>query len=452
MLKTINDMKSEPKFKLSSYPLIGHVPQFLSDKLGFLTQCAASGEPVIKLQIGQPTYLLNDPEDIRHVLEVNSENYTKSLRMISKRGKRLSGEGLLTSYGPAHLQQRRLLKPVFMRKTIAIFADEIVRGSQEMLAHWTDGAELDIAEAMMRLVHRNIGRLLFSADFWHQDRSLGEAVLVRRRYIQYLFNALVPFSEYLPNSINREYRQAIRLIDEAIAEKIHARRQAPEQYQDLLSLLVQARYKDGTEMTDRQVRDEALTISVTGYETIGEALTWTWYLLAQHPEAAAKVWDELERVLEARSPTVEEIPQLCYTKMVLDESMRLYPPTWIYIRMARQPDILPSGVTVPAGTKLYLCPFVMHRNPHYFPNPTQFDPERFSEVAKQSRPKFAYFPFGGGPRICIGQALAEMEGLLTIATVAQQFRLSLMPNQTILPEPGITLRPKYGLWMKLHRC
>jgi cytochrome P450 len=240
-------------------------------------------------------------------------------------------------------------------------------------------------------------------------------------------------------------------INRTIDQAVHDRRGNAVIPNDLLSLLIHATYDDGTGMTDKQVGDEARTLLVTGYETIGEALAWTWYLLARHQEVEAKFLAEVDEVLEGRPPRVEDVQKLCYTGMVLAESMRLYPPTWIFIRMARQEDTLPSGVSIPAGSKLYLCQYVMHRNPHYWPNPEHFDPERFSEAAKKERPQFAYFPFGGGARVCIGESFAKMEGALVLASIAQRFKLTLAPGQTVVPEPKMTLRPRNGIRMRVEQ-
>lgn len=203
-------------------------------------------------------------------------------------------------------------------------------------------------------------------------------------------------------------------------------------------------------MTDKQIRDEFLTLFSAGYETIGEALTWTWYLLSQHPEVEARFLDELREVLRGRVPGSDDVSKLPYTAMILAESMRLYPPTWIFIRMARQEAVLPSGFTIPAGSKLYLCQYVMHRNARYWPNPERFDPERFAEPEKKARPQFAYFPFGGGIRVCIGEAFAKMECILALASIAQRFALTLVPGQTVVPKPHMTLRPRNGIMMRIH--
>lgn len=240
-------------------------------------------------------------------------------------------------------------------------------------------------------------------------------------------------------------------IDTIVYRAIHARRMHPTDAEDLLSLLIRAKYDDGTGMTDQQVRDEAVTLFITGYETMGEALTWTSYLLSQHPDIEAKFFAEVDDVLGGRPPNAEDLSKLTFTGMILAESMRLFPPTWIFVRIAQQEDKLPSGATIPAGSKIYLCPYVMQRHPRYFPDPERFNPERFTEVAKKERPQFSYFPFGGGARVCIGEHFAKMEGILVLASIAQRFRLSLSPDQTIVPEPKMTLRPRGGVRMRVFR-
>jgi cytochrome P450 len=426
------------------------VPQFLRDRLGFLSRCAARYGDVVKLKIGEHVYLLNNAEDIKHVLATNPQNYDKTPRMMSRRGKRLSGEGLLTMSGEAHLKQRRMMQPPFHNKSIVSFADTMVSTTQEMLASWHEGTVFNIPAEMARLTQRVILRALFSADLEDID-ELAAAVATRRRYMEYIFFSLIPFPEYVPTRINLEYRNAVKRIDAFLYGLIAKRRRIPDPPHDLLTMLMSAPYKDGAFMNDRQVRDEALTVSITGHETMGEALSWTWYLLAQHPEVMSKLHAELNDVLDGRLPGVNDVPKLKYTHRVLEESMRIYPPTWLFIRMARKDDTLPSGTHVPAGSKLYMCPYVMHRNPKYFPDPERFDPERFSEEAKRQRHRLAYFPFGNGPRVCIGEAFARLEGVLVLACIAQQFGLTLVPGQEVVLEPRMTLRAKHGIMMRAVR-
>ncbi len=433
----------------TGYPLVGHLPVFLYDKLGFLSRCAAAYGDVVKLNIGEPTYLLNHPEDVKHVLVMNPDNYVKSPRMTSVRGKRLSGSGLLTSVGTAHLRQRRMMQPVFYRKVMESFSHTITTGIAAMLDRWTDGMQIDLNQEIMGLAQENIVKTLLGPDADEDMPALLEAITVRRLYMEHVFFSPVP--EWVPSRIGWAYRKAMRRIDDIVYRAIQSRRAHPTGGEDLLARLLRAQYDDGTGMTDQQARDEAVTLFVTGYETIAEALTWTSYLLSQHPEIEAAFFKEVDGVLGCRPPSAEDLSRLTYTGMVLAESIRLYPPTWIFIRVAREDDKLPGGAVIPAGVKIYLCPYVMHRNPQYFSDPERFNPERFTETAKKERPQFAYFPFGGGARVCIGEHFAKMEAILTLTAIAQRFRLSLVPGQAIVPEPKMTLRPKNGIMMRLHR-
>ncbi|MCC6139547.1 MAG: cytochrome P450 [Nitrospira sp.] len=433
----------------AGYPFVGHLPAFLYDQLGFLSRCAAEYGDVVKLTIGEPTYLLNNPEDVKHVLVVNPDNYGKSPRMTSVSGKRLSGSGLLTSVGAAHLKQRRMMQPVFYRKTVESFSHTITTGVATMLDRWTDGMQIDLGREMMGLAQKNIVKTLLGSDADQEMPSLLEAITVRRRYMEHVFFS--PFPQWMPSRIGMAYRKAMRRIDGIVYRAIQSRRARSADGEDLLSRLLRARYDDGTGMTDQQVRDEAVTLFITGYETIAEALTWTSYLLSQHPEIEAAFLSEVDEVLGRRLPSVEDLPRLTYAGMVLAESIRLYPPTWIFIRVALEGDKLPSGAIIPAGAKIYLSPYVMHRTPRYFPDPERFNPERFTETAKKERAQFAYFPFGGGARVCIGEHFAKMEAILTLTAIAQRFRVSLVPGQAIVPDPKMTLRPKNGIKVQVHR-
>ncbi|MEO6202010.1 MAG: cytochrome P450 [Nitrospirales bacterium] len=432
------------------YPILGHIPAFLWDRLRFLSGCAAEYGDVVKLKIGELTFLLNNPEDIKYVLVTHSDNFDKGPRLTSSRGKRLSGEGLLTSLGSTHLRQRKMMQPVFYRTSIKAFAETITHGVEKRLARWKSGTELDIGDEMLALAQHNIIKTVFGPDFEDVSGELARAITIRKKYVEHVHFSLLPFSEYLPPKLRREYQQARERIDATITREIDKRRAAPEPSHDMLSLLMHAKYDDGTGMTDKQIRDEFLTLFSAGYETIGEALTWTWYLLSQHPVVEGRFLDELREVLRGRVPDSDDVSKLPYTAMILAESMRLYPPTWIFIRMARQEAVLPSGFTIPKGSKLYLCQYVMHRNARYWPNPECFDPERFAEPAKKARPQFAYFPFGGGNRVCIGEAFAKMECILALASIAQRFALTLVPGQTVVPKPHMTLRPRNGIMMRIH--
>ena len=431
-------------------PRIGHLRAFLRDKLGFLSHCATTYGDVVRLEIGARTYLVSHPEDVKHILLSNCDNYAKTSRIAGRRARRFFGDGVVTAGGQAHLRQRRALQPVFHRAAIEPFAALMVQGAEAMLARWRDGIEIDLNAEILELTQRIMMRALLGSESERDVARFARAISQRRRYQEYLLGRIFPIPESVPTRLNRVYRHASREIDAIIDAAVRRRRRAAPGPGDMLSMLVHVRYDDGSRMSDRQIRDEARTLAIAGYETLAEALCWTWYALATSPVAEAKVAEEVSALAVERGPGVADLPRLAYCRMALAEGMRLYPPTWIFVRVARTGDVLPSGVRVPAGAKVYLCQWVIHRNPRYYPDPQRFDPERFSAVAMPSRPRFSYIPFGGGRRLCIGEEFAWLEGVLLLACVARRFRLALVPGQVIEPDPNVTLRPKRGIWMRLH--
>lgn len=433
-------------------PLLGHAPAFLRDKLGFLTRCAAEYGDVVKLDIGGLTYLVTHPDDVRHVLVSGSDNYEKTPRLTGPRGRRFFGSGLVTAIGAAHLRQRRMLQPVFHRSVIDRFAMLIVDSADGMLAHWTDGAVIDVHEAMLDVTQRITARALLGEESDSEIDRFRAAVSVRRRYQEYLLGSVVPFADRVPARPQREYARARLEMDAIIDSAIARRRAVTAPSGDLLSMLVHTRYDDGTGMTDEQVGDEVRTLSIAGYETIAEALTWAWHLLAGAAEAETTLATEANTAASADpAGDVTDMTKLPYARMVLAEAMRLYPPTWMFVRVAQRDDVLPTGAFVAAGSKIYLSQWVMHRNPRWFPEPERFDPRRFTSDAIKARPRLAYLPFGAGRRLCLGEDFAWMQGVLMLATVARRFRLTLAPGQTVEPEPNVTLRPRGGLPMRVTR-
>jgi cytochrome P450 len=430
-------------------PLVGHLPGFLYDRLGFLTRAAERYGDVVRLRLGEITYLLSNAEDVKHVLVLRAENYDKTPRLTTPRGKRLSGSGLLTSVGEVHRTRRRQMQPAFHRSAVERFDEVMRRGVDEMIAGLPIGVPFDVTVAMRRLARGNLVRTLFGDQFDARADELGAAIDIRRRYLEHVF--FRPFGDRLPSRIGRAYRGALRIIDAAIAEAIARRRSRCDGPADLLSALMRAEDDDGRVMTDAELRDEALTLLVTGHETIADALSWTWYLLALHPDARQEIEREIDGVLGDRPPSAADVRELRFATQVLNESMRLYPPTWIFIRMAKGADTLPSGATIEAGAKLYLCPWVVQRQARYFPDPARFDPGRFDDAARRARPQFAYFPFGGGVRVCIGEALARMEAVLVMAATARRLRFDLAPGQSIVLEPRMTLRARGGIRMIARR-
>lgn len=398
----------------------------------------------------QQAFFLNHPDYIKDVLVTNHQNFMKGLAL--QRAKRLLGEGLLTSEGEFHRRQRRLAQPAFHRQRIASYAALMTDYAARARERWRDGETLDISEQMMRLTLAIVGKTLFDADVESDAREVGAAMSV----VMDLFNTVtIPFFELLqklPLPQLRRFDRAKAKLDAIIYRLIEERRRSGEDRGDLLSLLLLARDPegDGGQMTDAQLRDEAMTIFLAGHETTANALAWTWYLLSQNPAIEAKLHEEIAAVLGARLPAFEDVAQLKYTEMVLTESMRLFPPAWALGRLALN-DYEIAGYVVPKKSLVLMSQYVMHHDSRYFPDPGRFDPERWTPEAREARPQFSYFPFGGGPRRCIGEGFAWMEGILLIATLAQHWQMRLVPGHPVALKPVITLRPKHGMRMIVTR-
>jgi len=419
--------------------------------ISFLTKIAERYGEVAFFKLGpQPVFLLTNPDHIRDVFITHNKNFMKGEGL--QRAKRLLGEGLLTSEGDFHLRQRRMAQPAFHRQRIAGYGTTMVAYAERMCTEWRDGEERDIAREMMRLTLAIAGKTLFDADVETEADEIGDALKDAMEVFNYL---TLPFSqllERLPIPAMTRFKRARVRLDETIYRLIRERRASGEDRGDLLSMLMQARDTegDGSGMTDEQLRDEAMTIFLAGHETTANALAWTWYLLSQHPDIEAKFHAEIDHVLNGKLPAAEDYPRLRYTEMVFAESMRLYPPAWLMGRRALN-DYQIGNYHIPARSILLLSPYVSHHNPKYFPDPDRFDPERWTPEARESRPQFSYFPFGGGPRLCIGENFAWMEGALVLATLAQKWRLRLVPGHPIALQPLVTLRPKHGMRMVIEK-
>src|SRR5882757_2218296 len=407
----------------------------------------------------QHIVFINHPEFIREVLVHHQQEMIKE--RTQRRMKILLGEGLITSEGAFHMRQRRIVAPAFHRQRIAAYADVMVERATLRRAGWQAGQTIDIGAEMMQLALEVVARTLFNTDVTSDVLQINHEANVIMDLYHYLIS--LPLAEaylYAPLAGLTRFRRARTRLD-AVVHRIIADHRSRERAGDasdsgdLLSMLMASRDEEGGGlMTDDQLRDEIITIFLAGYETVANALTWTWLLLAQNPEAAQRFYDEVDQVLGGRrptlrTPTIEDLPQLRYTEMVFAESMRLYPPAWAMGRQSTAPIEL-GPYRFPAKTYFFFSQYVMQRDPEYFPDPLRFDPERFTPEAKAARPRFAYFPFGGGGRQCIGESFAWMEGVLILATIAQKWRLSLLPNQQIDVQPKITLRPKYPIHMRVE--
>jgi len=402
--------------------------------------------------MGKLIVFVNDPEWINEILINQAGSFVKERTL--RRMKILLGEGLITSDDPIHMRQRRIAAPAFHRQRIAGYAGQMVANAVTLRDSWSDGEELDISAAMMRLSLQIIARTLFDQEVTPEVLSVADEV----NTIMGLYNFLVAFPKlesvlHWPIPGVMQFRRSRARLD-AIVQRMIADRRALtrdelERRNDLMSMLIAAQDEDASRMTDEQVRDEAMTIFLAGYETVANSLAWTWYLLSQNPDARERMEREVDDVLGGRAATLEDLPNLRYTEMVFAESMRLYPPAWAMGRAATRAVQL-GEYRLPPGTHIFFSQYVIHRSPEYWAEPLEFRPERHTPEAKAARPRFVYFPFGGGRRQCIGESFAWMEGVLALATIAQRWRMEFVPRFPVVPQAKITLRPKFPLMVKLH--
>ncbi|HEX5000705.1 MAG TPA: cytochrome P450 [Terriglobia bacterium] len=439
------DPAPNANYSLSALNLI----RFRRNPLSFLQGMARRSGDIVPFRMGgQQMFLVNHPSYIHEVLVTRNANFVKGRAL--QRAKRLLGEGLLTSEGERHRRQRMLAQPAFHRQRIASYAEVMVRHADRMSNRWQPGVTMDISQEMTRLTLGIVAKTLFDADVESEAEEIGEAMTC----ILGMFNLLLfPFADLLektPLPAMRRYRRMRERLDSVIYRIINERRQSGADHGDLLSMLLLARDEEhGGGMSDTEVRDEALTLFLAGHETTAATLSWIWYLLSEHPEVDAKLAGELNVQLNGRLPGMADIPQLPYTEAVVAESMRLYPPAWAIGRRALSEQRI-GGVAVPADGIVLLSPFVTHRDARFFPDPERFDPQRWTPEARQSRPPYCYFPFGGGPRRCIGESFAWAETILILATLATRWRARLVPGTGVTPKALITLRPKHGVHVALE--
>jgi len=399
---------------------------------------------------GQHMFLANHPDYIREVLVTRNSNYVKGRAL--QRAKRLLGQGLLTSEGELHRRQRLLVQPAFHRQRIASYGRVMVDHADRASSRWKDGDTFDMGHEMTRLTLGIVAKTLFDAEVDTEADDIGEAMTC----IMQMFNLLMyPFAELiekLPLPQVRRYERMRARLDSVIYRIIDERRRSGEDRGDLLSILLLAQdEEDGCGgMSDTQVRDESLTLFLAGHETTANTLTWTWFLLSQHPEVERKLHEELDEKLRGRLPSFEDVPQLLYTEKVVAESIRLYPPAWAIGRRSLVDQSI-GNYAVPANAIVLLSPFVTHRDARFFPDPSRFDPERWTPEAKDARSPYSYFPFGGGPRRCVGESFAWAEAILVLATMASRWRARLVAGQRIEPKALITLRPKHGIRMTIRK-
>jgi cytochrome P450 len=415
--------------------------------LDYFTAMARDYGDVSGMRIGRfRSLFINHPDLIEDVLVNDARKYHKG--RILQANKFLFGEGLLTSEGDFWLRQRRLAQPAFHRARVSTYAATMAEYAEQMAATWRGGEERDIHEEMMQLALRIVGKTLFDADVTRDAKEVGETLDILLR-IAANFGRTILVPMWVPSPRNIRAKLGIRRLEKVIYRIIAERRASGHDAGDLLSILLQAQDEDGTHMNDRQLRDETITLFLAGHETTANTLSWTWMLLAQNPAVEKKFHEELDGVLGGRAPTLDDLQKLTYLNHVLTESLRLFPTAWGMARLAAEEHEI-AGYPVHVGYGVAFAQWVVHRDARWFDAPLEFRPERWENGLAKQLPRFAYFPFGGGPRQCIGNTFALMEASVVLATIGQKYRFELVPGHKVTPMASITLRPRDGIRVKLE--
>ena len=423
--------------------------RFLKDPLTRVTRWMADYGDIIHYKTGdRHQYMTANPEMIREVLVRQSHIFIKGPDYTNEKTglARFMGKGLVTSNGDFWKRQRRLVQPAFHTQRITAYADTMVDYTLERMADWRDGQVLDVDKEMMQLTLMIVGRTLFDADASTTANQVKKAVDV----VQKASNTANLLPGWVPTPLRIRSRRANAMLDRIVYGFINQRRATGEDRGDLLSMLLLSEDEDGERMTDEQVRDEAVTLFLAGHETTANALNWTFWLLAQNPGAEARLHQELDTVLQGNRPTLPDLKRLPYTDMVIKESMRLMPPVWSIGRVNREATEI-MGYSFPEWSGTQICIYLAHRHPDIWERPNDFLPERWAAESIDEIPKYAYLPFGGGPRVCIGNSFATMEANLLLATMAQRYRMRLINGVDIVPQPFITMFPRDGLPMQLEK-
>lgn len=425
----------------------GHVWQFRQDALDFvLTNMQDYGDLVSIKFLDYQTFQVNHPDLIQEVLVKQAKSFRKSPLYRMTVADYL-GTGLLVSEGDFWKRQRKMMQPAFHTQRINAYAETMSAYTQRMLDSWQPGETLDIADEMMKLTLYVVGKTLFDVDMSERSQAIAEALEYMLDDIITVATSIVHLPKWLPTPRRRRRKKTIQQLTDTILDIIKERRTNFEDRGDLLSMLLAARDDDGNAMTDKQIRDEALTIVLAGHETTANALTWTLYLLSQHPQIEAALLNEIQTVAGDTPPGLDHLPDLRYTEMVIKEGMRLFPPVWSFARQATE-DVPLDDYRVLTGEIVFIAPYALHRDPRWFPEPERFDPQRFNDTSAEQIPRYAYVPFAAGPRVCIGNNFAMMEAKIILASIVQRYHLTLKAGYTPVPEPLVTLRPKEGMPMR----
>ena len=449
----VPEIKNERQWHFISRgaPLAGHLPEFRKDRLGLLRRMVAAGD-VIALRFGPfPGILFNRPEHVQSILVEHAYDFDKG-EAIHQTFRPVIGDGIFSSEGDSHRQQRKLMAPPFQPRHVASYAEIMGHYGEQIQQTWPGDSMVDINQQMTSLTMSIIGKALFDADVFTETDELGAAMSTTLEYASYSLSKLIvwPYSWPLPR--NRRTRRAVEILRTHIQHFIDERRDTPPGRNDFLSILLQARDEDGQPMSDDQLMAECLTLFGAGHETTATGLTWTWYLLCQHSEIYRRVQQEVDGVLQGRTPTYADLARLPYCLQVFKEALRLFPPAYVFSRRALH-DVEIDGYLVRKNQVVLLAPYTLHRREEFFPLPEKFDPERFSPEREKRLPRHAYLPFGAGPRICIGNHFAMMEGHLLLATLAQRISFVLAPGQKLTVDPvhHLTLRPAGALNVTVRR-
>lgn len=446
----IDPRTTKPVPAVEELPGLGSMVALNRDRLGFLRALSRGYGDIARFHFGPfPVLFCNTSELVHGVLVEHARDFDAG--SVRKRAYGwVLGNGLLSSDGELHRRQRKAMAPAFQPRTITHFAATVAAYGERACADWHDGTVVDISQEMTHVTLSTMGKVILDADVFTEADELGAAAMVALEHVDYVLSHLIPVPLAWPLPRQRRTQKALAFLRARIQAMIDERRQASAERDDFLSVLLRTRDEAGEGMSDEQIRDEVNTLFGAGFETIATALTWAWYLLATHPECYERLRFEVDGALRGRSPTHADLARLPYALRVLKETMRLYPPSYALSRVALR-DVAIAGYQVRRHEAVLMPPYTIQRRPDYFPDPDHFDPDRFAPENEARLPRYAYLPFGAGPRICIGNHFALMEGQLLLAALAQRVTFELVPGQRIAPEPKVTLRPRDGIRMTVRR-
>ncbi|WP_420642570.1 cytochrome P450 [Candidatus Leptofilum sp.] len=430
------------------------IPEIQRNPLAFLQHNAAKHGDFIHYPLGLwEVFQLNHPDLIEHVLVTNQRNYSKNTVQYNTLAK-ITGRGLLTSDGRFWRRQRRMIQPAFHRQRVLGWGQTMLNATQTMLDGWETAVQtntpLDIDEEMMAVTLTIVGEALLGLDLQADANKLTHAVLAMLDYVVYRSQRPVPLPLAVPTPRNRRFREGLQLLDDLINQAIQDHEQGRGNPNTILSQMLTAVDHDNQKMSRSELRDEVITLLVAGHETAASGLTWLFYLLSQNPAVEDELLAEIDGVLNGRPPTTDDLPNLPTVQRVIAEALRLYPPAWVITRRAIEADTI-FGAQIPANALIIMSPYTTQRHPAFWQKPDQFYPDHFLPEAEKARPRYAYFPFGGGARLCIGDQFAKVEMGLMGTAVLQKYRLQLLPNHPVIADPLVTIRPKHGLMMTIQR-